>query len=469
MNGTAPQEAQQAPKQHVKPIVSAVLADGTIAETVFRPKERRTLFVVGREGELRHEASLLVDGERLVPYSPRNNLLLNEVVLLPSGTKEYESEDALLAEIQSFIHRYVDVSDLYEKVASYYVLLSWVYDAFNELPYLRLRGDPGSGKTRFLLTVGSLCYKPIFASGASTVSPLFRILDAFRGTLVMDESDFRLSDERAEIVKILNNGNARGFPVLRSEAMPSGEYNPTAYAVFGPKLVATRSHFEDRALESRCLTEEMGLAKLRDDIPINLPASSKMEALTIRNKLLLFRFRNRTREKPVETAVDRSIEPRLNQVFVPLLSIIDDAKTREDLRELARRFNRDLVAERGMDVEAQVLEVIRDLLASQNDRPSVKEITGWFADRHGEEYDRKVTVKWVGSVIRKRLHLKPHKSHGEFVIPVSEFPKLKRLYERYGISPTENVAGIPRSGDLGDMGDFPERESSPAPFQESLG
>ena len=138
-------------------------------------------------------------------------------VPLLSGLEEYGSEAELIAEIQTFIHRYVDVSSLFESIASYYVLLSWVYDSFNELPYLRLRGEPGSGKTRFLLTAGSLCYKPIFASGASTVSPLFRIIDSFQGTLIIDEGDFRLSDERAEIVKILNNGNARGFPVLRTE------------------------------------------------------------------------------------------------------------------------------------------------------------------------------------------------------------------------------------------------------------
>ncbi len=196
----------------------------------------------------------------------------------------------LLAEIQAFIHSYVDVSPLFEKIASYYVLFSWVYDSFNELPYLRLRGDPGSGKTRFLLTVGSLCYKPIFASGASTVSPLFRIIDAFRGTLIVDEGDFRLSDERAEIVKILNNGNARGFPVLRSEVTPKREFNPTAYTVFGPKLVATRGLFQDRALESRCITEAIGQQRLREDMPINLPFLYKQEALELRNKLLLFRI-----------------------------------------------------------------------------------------------------------------------------------------------------------------------------------
>ncbi len=252
------QAIEEAKRERARPTASAVLADGALVEMVYRPEEGRTLFCVAKDGEWRFEQEILERGERLVPYSPRNNLLQHEVVLLPSGPEEYESEEALVAEIQAFIHRYVDVSPLFEKVASYYVLLSWVYDAFNELPYLRLRGDPGSGKTRFLLTVGSLCYKPIFASGASTVSPLFRILDAFRGTLIIDEGDFRFSDERAEIVKILNNGNARGFPVLRSESVGRREFDPRAYAVFGPKMVATRGFFEDRALESRCLTEEWG-------------------------------------------------------------------------------------------------------------------------------------------------------------------------------------------------------------------
>src|SRR2546425_12861939 len=247
----------------------------------------------------------------------------------------------------------MDVSPLFEQIASYYVLFSWVYDGFNELPYLRLRGDPGTGKTRFLLTVGGLCYKPIFASGASTVSPLFRLLDSFRGTLVIDEGDFRVSDERAEVVKILNNGNARGFPVLRSEATGNrGEFNPRAYQVFGPKLVASRGFFEDRALESRFITEEMGQHRLRDDVPINLPPTHAAEALRLRNQLLLFRFRNRGKCLPSEALVDRTIEPRLNQVFVPLLSVIEDDATRAELRDIARRYHRELVTDRAMETEA---------------------------------------------------------------------------------------------------------------------
>lgn len=438
-------------KQKFIPTASAVFDDGSILEMVYRPQDKRTAFVFWREGEWSLESGFSQSPfQRLVPYSPYNNLIKNDVVLFPSEPEEYGANGELVSEIQNFVHRYVDVSPLFEKIASYYVLFSWVHDGFSELPYLRVRGDPGSGKTRFLLTVGSLCYKPIFASGASTVSPLFRMLDSFRGTLIIDEGDFRFSDERAEIVKILNNGNAKGFPVLRSESDGRREFNPRAYHVFGPKIVATRGFFEDKALESRCLTEEMGQYRLREDIPISSPSAYKEEALRLRNKLLLFRFRNLHKGKVTEELVDRTIEPRLNQIFAPLLSIIEDSQAREDLTELARQYNREIISERGMDTEAQVLEIIRDLLDSPyGSNLPVKSVASWFADRHGNEYKAQITPKWIGGILRKRLNLKTQKTREGYVIPASETSKLERLYEKYGIEPSgEDQAPEAASGDI---------------------
>lgn len=421
-------------KARTVPTVSAVWDDGSLVEMIYRPVEGRTAFVLWSDGSWREVPHIDRDGVRLVPYSARNNLLVNRVVLFPSEPTDYGNTQEVVADIQAFIHRYLDVSPGFEQIAAYYVLFTWVYDAFNELPYLRARGDYGSGKTRFLLVVGSLCYRPIFASGASTVSPLFRILDAFRGTLVIDESDFRVSDERAEVVKILNNGNGRGFPVLRSELVGKGEYDPRAYHVFGPKLVATRGFFEDRALESRCLSEEMGQRALRTDVPITLPAEAAPEALALRNKLLLFRFRNLARCGPVDQLVDRTIEPRLNQIFVPLMSVVDDAQIRSDLLELARQYQRDMIADRGLSTEAQVLEVVREvLLATDEPNLAVKEITARFAERFGDEYERKVTARWIGGILRRKLRLLTERRHGAYVIPREAFPQITRLIERYGL------------------------------------
>lgn len=422
---------------------SAALDDGRIAELVYDPDKRRTSFAVWKDESWTLEPSVALDnGMRLAPYSPENNLIRNEVILLPSAPEEYGTETDLILEIQGFIHRYVDVSPRFERIASHYVLFSWIYDSFNELPYLRLRGDYGSGKTRFLLTVGALCYKPFFASGASTVSPIFHILDAFRGTLIFDEADFRFSDEKAELVKILNNGNMRGMPVLRTEVTRDREFNPRAFQVYGPKIVATRGHYQDRALESRFITEEMGTKKLRAEIPISLTEGYKAEALHLRNKLLLYRFRKHGNKIVAADFLDDSIEPRLNQIFSPLMSVVGGEDAREELRVVARELNAELIEDRGLDVEADILAVIQSLLDQADKRHvSIKDIAIELQKRYGKEYDRNITSKWVGGIVRRKLQIKTQKSNGVYIIPLAQRPKLDRLFEKYGLTDRETNAG----------------------------
>jgi hypothetical protein len=153
-----------------------VCRDGTLIELVYDSTKRKTALAVSRfNGLWNIEQVVKVEtGETLVPYSAQNNLIANECVLLPSGPVEYGVKDELLADIRSFLHRYVDLSPLFEQIAAHYVLLSWVYDAFGELPYLRLRGDYGTGKTRGLLAIGRssrlACPPPRLSSIPSTPS-----------------------------------------------------------------------------------------------------------------------------------------------------------------------------------------------------------------------------------------------------------------------------------------------------------
>jgi hypothetical protein len=438
------------------PTTSAVFEDGTIVELVFQPQHRRTFLAIYSAGRWTLQENIDLDKEaRLVPFSPENNLIKNNVVLLPSEPRAYGTEDKLVSEIQRFIHRYVDLSPAFEKVATYYVLLTWLYDAFAELPYLRLRGDFGSGKTRALLTIGSLCYKAFFASGASTVSPIFHTLDAFRGTLIFDEADFRFSDERAQIVKILNNGNVRGIPVLRTMMNRQREFNPQAFQVYGPKIVATRGRYEDKALESRFITEEMGARHLRSDIPINMPDSFRDEALELRNKLLMYRFHRRFDVRLDPSLADPKLEPRLNQILLPLLSVIADPALRTELRSVALDAQTCLVAERGLLAEAQVLEILAELVAT-SDRPvvTVADVTVGLIERYGAEYERPITNRWIGSVLRKRLNLKTYKSHGVYVVPMTERTKVELLCARYGVNAFTDLATGVQSGDVGTSGTF---------------
>jgi hypothetical protein len=433
------QKRETEKKPTVTPTASAVLDSGELVEMIYDRVQRKTQFVCGTSDAWRYEESVLLSpAERLVPYSATNNLVKHGVVLFPSEPAEYGDETALVARIRDFVRRHVEVSEDFELIATYYVLFSWVYDAFHEVPYVRVRGGYGSGKTRFLLTVGSLCRLPIFASAASTVSPIFRLLEAFRGTLILDEGDFRYSDEKSEVVKILNNGNAKGFPVLRTEVSPKKEFDPRAYHVFGPKIVATRGFFQDRALESRCVTEDMRGGSLRTEIPLNLDDTFYEEARSIRNELLMYRLRHFKDARGETRAGARDLEPRLQQIFGPLVSVIADASARERIVAAIGRYNEDLVEERAEAAEAQVLAVIRDLVARGPEaRLAIQDITREFLTRYGAEYERRVTPRWVGSLVRRRLGLKPSRSTGIFTLGPEEVARLASLYKRYGLPPIE--------------------------------
>lgn len=409
--------------------------DGALAELVLKENKKQTAFAVFRDGTVTEEATLLLpDNEKISPIPATNNLIKHRALLLPERAEPYASLPTLLEEIAVYLYRYVDLSPDFQRLAAYYALLTWVYDAFNELPYLRLRGDFGSGKTRALTVIGEICFRPFFASGASTVSPIFHTLDTFQGTLVLDEADFRFTDEKSELVKIFNNGNVRGFPVLRTAITTKREFDPRAFAVFGPKVVAMRDAFEDQALESRFLTEEMGQRQLRTDIPINLPGSQKDEALALRNKLLMYRFQTLPEARIKNALVDRTLSPRLNQILVPLLSIIEESPLQRDIREAVRRHEEALYSERATTLEAAVLEALLALFADKGQSSvRVGEIASVVIRKHGNDFSRPVTNRLIGEVLRRRLRLITTKSHGVYVVPVTERSKADELARRYGL------------------------------------
>lgn len=426
---------QKSKKNQPTRISSALLPDGRLVEMLYDPANHRTQFATW-DGE-RETIVDEIQGPSglLLPYPADNPIVKDGTVLFPAMLTEYGKTEDLVADIRRYIHTYVDLSDAFELLVAYYVLFTWLYDRFNELPYVRLQGAYGTGKTRFLLVVGSICRTPIFTAGASTTSPIFHMLDEFRGTLIMDEADLRFSDETAQIAKILNNGNARGFPILRSEAINGKEYRPRHYQVFGPKVIAMRGEFEDAALESRFITERSDGRKLRADIPINLPVKQQTEALDLRDKLLMFRFRHYAHVGEVSAVVDPALDPRTNQIFAPLYSIIESEEARDALRLAARERQLFTDTDRSTSSESGVLAALLYLLKrDQAASIPLSNIADLYSRAHAADLSFPVTSKWVGGILRKAFGLHTRKSSGGmYVLPAPSPDKLAVLRARYRI------------------------------------
>jgi len=432
-----PARAARAQPAPPTPIISRVLADGTQIETLYDAASSTTkLAICAPSGKIAIAGHFdLPGGERLVPYSAANNLLASDCVLLPSEVGDFGDKVGLLAAVRDYIHRYVDLSAHFEEIAAHYVLLSWVHDAFNELPYLRFRGEYGTGKTRALLAVGSICYKPIFASGASSVSPIFRLLDAFGGTLILDEADLRFSDATADLTKILNNGNMQGLPVLRTMTNRHKELHPQAYKVYGPKIIGMREGFADEALESRFLTEETGGRPLRGDISVHLPVIMKEEARTLRNRLLAWRFAARNSVGVDPGRAIAGLSPRGNQTVLALLSLVDDEKLRQRIADDLVGQEARAAAKRAASPRVTMVAVLHAMFAhALTPYLTLTDVAAAYNAAIAERGEQPLAVKAVGWLVRSQLDLVTMKTRGVYVIPQTEREKVDALAVRHGLS-----------------------------------
>lgn len=449
-----------------KPILkTSIINKDTLYEMVFDRSTNKTSFSkMDRNGNLENLLEEVeIEGRKYRPLPPTYNLVEKGVILFPSLATPYENEEAILKEIQTFIHKYLDISEVFEQIATYYVLFTWMYDRFNEVPYLRAIGDFGSGKSRFIQAIGILCYKPVFTGGATTPSPIFRIVNEVHGTLIIDEADFKFSDMTSEIVKILNTGYQRGMPVLRSEG--KGTFEVKAYDVFCPKIVATRETFSDKALESRFLVEEMGAGKLRTDIPRTLDENFYQDAEKIRNKLLMWRLKNYF--EPIDRREDliEGIHPRLNQIVMPLLSIIKDNAIREHLKTFIVKYNTDLVADRGLSWESDIVFAIFKLeYETKANQVTVKQITD-EVNREIDISDDTLQPRKVGWYLRTKLQLKPYKTRKGFVLSFKDNRKRLDMWkERFGITDADI-----RGEEVNDMNVVNNEEEFVIPTAQELG
>jgi len=374
---------------------------------------------------------------RYVPYE--DELVKKYVVWLPERAEPYTDTISLLEEIRDFIHRYLEIDAIYERLASYYVLFTWVYDAFANLPYLRALGDTGSGKSRLLSTIGGICYKPCFVAGAITPAPIYRVIEAYRGTLIIDEADFKDSEMYSEIVKILNVGFQKDCAVIRME-QNGQSYTPRAYHVFGPKILATRDRFRDDALENRMYTVIMRTCTRRD-IPVLLPSSFYDEALRLRNKLLLFRFRNLSSAKADLTLVNETLEPRLNQILVPLASVIKEDEFREEFNDLMEQYQKEVLMDRATRWESEIVAAILELRDTKSNKFfSMGEIAE-VVNSHRDPDDEKISARRVGSIVRRKLFLNTERTMKGYILHWEDNEsEILSSARRYGLQNNGNMS-----------------------------
>jgi hypothetical protein len=277
---------------------------------------------------------------------------------------ELREEDELLRGIKVHNAKYFDfgADETFEQLCMIYPFFTYLARQFRTVPYLQALGDYGTGKSRLLKTIGPICFQSIMTNAGSSASSLFRILDQYSGsTLVLDEADFSNSDEASMIAKIVNGGNEKGQPILRSEKNAMGNFDAQAFDVFGPKIFGMRKVFQDQASSSRCLTKEMVPFQPHPRIPLDLPPVEmyERECLGLRTALFTYMMHNMQKDQQVDLgAIDRAMDSRTAQITVSLLTVMKSEKGRDLVREYLKNVTEERKGERYATFTARVLEGI---------------------------------------------------------------------------------------------------------------
>jgi hypothetical protein len=364
-----------------------------------------------------------------------DDLVTGGIVLLPNTPMEYGTDDALIKEIEDFMYQYFEVPKFFKKFLPYLVMFYWVYERFPFIPYLHFLGRTGTGKSTAMEVLGSICYKPIDASGAITMASIFRVASTWRGTLLLDE--FTAGGENyQEMLSLLKSG-VSNKAVLRVEG--EGKKEVKAYLVKSPKIFTSEKPVSDVGLRSRIIEVKMEQNKLR--VPLYRQTRFLDKAVELRSKLLMWRLRRLSNIdlSDIEYGFKelQGFTGRVQQVITPIYYMAND-EAKKEIAEFAKEQEVETLRDRRESIDGQIFEVI---LGNYNSGAQTSLIDITEKINKGVKFP--MTERKVAGIIRKIIgfDIQPfgHEKVSTVVLEKQE-DRLKELSEYYGVQGLNGTA-----------------------------
>ena len=159
---------------------------------------------------------------------------------------------ALLDGIAEAIGLYVIMSDHARFATALWVVHTFLLDCFGITPRLAVRSPmKRCGKTTLLDVISRLVLRPL-PTGSVTAAALFRVVEGYRPTLLVDEADTFLA-EADELRGTLNSGHRKGGQVVRTVG---DDHEPRAFSTFAAVTIAIIGNLPD-TLADRSVTVDL--------------------------------------------------------------------------------------------------------------------------------------------------------------------------------------------------------------------
>jgi Bifunctional DNA primase/polymerase, N-terminal/Protein of unknown function (DUF3631)/Primase C terminal 1 (PriCT-1) len=404
----------------------------------------------------RHEVERIA--ESVCRYAPAETL--SEVVPL---TEQPGAPAPPLAELldaaEAYLRRYVVLTEAQYVVVALWAAHAHALDAASTTAYLHVTSaEAESGKSRLLEALEQLVPQPMYAA-SMTPAVLYRAVQKFTPTLLVDEADNLLRDREAksELLGLLNAGYRRGALAYRIGGGNRDQLQ--SFETFCAKAVAGLDDLV-ATLASRCLRIEMERRTPDQHVEDFFRDEAEARAEPIRRGLAAWAEQEEEALRLARPA-RLGVRDRLEEACRLMLAIADQAseqwgtRAREALRELAGVSTGGALSER-----TQLLTDTRAVFADAGDPaelPTTELLDGllslaespwrgwWGVERDGEVHAK------PGAAQKLAAHLRAFKVRSHDVGPKEARRKgyrradLEGPWQRYLPSPPASPPPTPRT------------------------
>jgi hypothetical protein len=426
---------------HVGVMVPCQIRDAKGRETV---KDMLALVTSDRRIIFRHKEVLAKEKVRLRHDIPKvmQRWSLKSVKDWLDGKVEVDPLDVYVG-VRTAFEEYIELED--PEAYDFLVLWSigtYFFHLFPAYPYIYVGGIKQTGKTKLLNILERICFNAKNSIDL-TGSALFRNVEVFRSTLLIDEADILDNPERRqEIRKLLWGGYKRGSLVDRTNP---NTLQPEWFEVYSPKAIANIKGVED-VLEDRCIVLIMKRGKRKDIINKEVPLEASVWQ-ELRDKLYTFYLsyfgeiseHNALYEGGKGGALEK-LSGRELELWKPILTLalfferyIDGLY--EKMVDFAVRKSEEKLTENVTETAEYILATTLTELVKADDYYRVKDIRELMASKYSEE-QKWLSDKWVGNALR-RLGFMEKRRIGKGVEYLLKVAQVRDLAERLGIEKEE--------------------------------
>jgi hypothetical protein len=360
---------------------------------------------------------------------------------------EAKSRLGLIDLVHREVATFIDAEPEEKATFTAFIVLSYVQELFDALPYLYLVGDNESGKSHLLNLMAELCYRPL-AGVSHTAADLYSYLEDDGLPLTIIEDEYQGSEKDTEKMKVYKSGYKKGARVARVVTYEGGR-RVDYFNSYGLKIVAAEKLIENKGFMQRCIVIEMVEGYPEKD---HYDAEDYSRFSWLRSELLKWRMRVLARHESLPRVEADWLRGRDRELYLPLLTILHGSAIYHALERFLRGRAEERRREREGSLEAAICRAVANLLADgsgeidfselwlevKNEVGGVEELDrnnvarSMYSDLHGT-----ISKRDIASILSAKLGMKKRRTTKNGLtrtIYIPDWGKLMRALRKYGVN-----------------------------------